>query len=59
MISELRVELNLTEDGRPDDPNHAVGIFLRVIVSGTNIYLPIRIFISETATIRLTEEAQN
>ena len=59
VISELRVELNLTEDGRPDDPNHAVGIFLRVIVSGTNIYLPIRIFISETATIRLTEEAQN
>lgn len=58
-IVELNVELNMSDDGRVDDPNHAVGIFLRVLISGTNIYLPIRIFISETATIRVTEEAQN
>jgi hypothetical protein len=49
----------MTEDGRIDDPSHAIGIFLRVLISGTNIYLPIRIFISETATIRVIEEAQN
>lgn len=59
IISELRITLNVSEDGRVDDPNHAVGIFLRVLISGTNIYLPIRIFISETATIRVIEEAQN
>lgn len=58
-IVELVVNLNMTQDGRIDDPDHAVGIFLRVLISGTNIYLPIRIFISETATIRVIEEAQN
>ena len=59
LISELTVNLNMSQDGRVDDPSHAVGIFLRVLISGTNIYLPIRIFISETATIRVIEEAQN
>jgi hypothetical protein len=59
LITELTVNLNMTEDGRIDDPSHAIGIFLRVLISGTNIYLPIRIFISETATIRVIEEAQN
>lgn len=59
VITQLSVNLNMSEDGRVDDPNHAVGIFLRVLISGTNIYLPIRIFISETATIRVIEEAQN
>lgn len=58
-ISQLEVNLNMTEDGRVDDPSHAISIFLRVLISGTNIYLPIRIFISETATIRVIEEAQN
>lgn len=59
VINQLSIELNMTEDGRVYEPEHAVGIFLRVLISGTNIYLPIRIFISETATIRITEEAQN
>ncbi len=59
VVTQLTVTLNLSEDGRVYDPNHAVGIFLRVLISGTNIYLPVRIFISETATIRIIEEAQN
>jgi phage baseplate assembly protein W len=59
VITDLRIDLNITDEGRVDDPNHAVGIFLRVQISGTNIYLPVRIFISETATIRVIEEAQN
>ncbi len=58
-INQLTITLNMSEDGRVVDPNHVVGIFLRVIIKGTNIYLPIRIFISEMATIRITEEAQN
>ena len=58
-ITQLTVTLNMSEDGRVVDPNHVVGIFLRVSIKGTNIYLPIRIFISEMATIRITEEAQN
>lgn len=59
VITDLNVNLNLSEDGRVDDPTHAVGIFLRVIISGTNIYLPVRIFISETGTLRIEEEARN
>lgn len=58
-ITDLKVNLNLTDDGRVDDPTHAVGIFLRVGITGTGIYLPIRIFISETAQLRIIEEAQN
>lgn len=59
LVDQLNVNLNMTPEGDVADPNHAVGIFLRVILERTNIYLPIRIFISETATIRVTEEAQN
>ena len=59
IIDTLTVSINMTEDGRVTDPSHAVGIFLRVSISQTNIYLPIRIFISETANIRIVEEAQN
>lgn len=58
-ITDLVININLNDDGRVDDPSHAVGIFLRVGIVGTNIYLPIRIFISETASIRIIEEAQN
>lgn len=54
-IQTLQVDLNISDDGRVADPSHAVGIFLRVAISGTNIYLPVRIFISETATIRIEE----
>ena len=59
IIDTLTVSINMTEDGRVTDSSHAVGIFLRVSISQTNIYLPIRIFISETANIRIVEEAQN
>lgn len=58
-VETLTVDVNMRDDGRIDDPSHAVGIFLRVSITGTGIYLPIRIFISETATIRILEEAQN
>lgn len=59
VIQSLEVQLNMTDDGRIDDPSHAIGILLRVSIQNTNIYLPIRIFISETATIRIIEEANN
>jgi phage baseplate assembly protein W len=59
VITDLTVDINITDEGQVDNPEHALSIFLRVQISGTNIYLPVRIFISETATIRVTEEAQN
>lgn len=59
LIDTLTVNINMTENGILEDPTHAVGIFLRVSIAQTNIYLPIRIFISETANIRVIEEAQN
>lgn len=55
IIQTIQVELNMNDDGRVDDPSHAVGILLRVMISGTNIYIPIRIFISETAYLRIEE----
>jgi len=58
-IDRLEVRINVDEDGLVTEPNHAVGIYLRVMITGTNIYLPIRIFISETANIRIIEEARN
>ena len=48
----------MQEDGRVDDPNHAIGIFLELKIVGTNIYLPIQIFISDTGNLRI-QEAQN
>jgi phage baseplate assembly protein W len=57
-ITKLDVNLNLTEDGRVIDSNHAVGIVLELKITGTNIYLPIQIFISDTGNLRI-QEAQN
>lgn len=57
-ITRLDVNLNMSEDGRVDDPTHAVGIFLELKITGTNIYLPIQIFISDTGDLRI-QEAQN
>lgn len=57
-ITRLDVNLNMTEDGRVNDPYHAVGILLEVKITGTNIYLPIQIFISDTGDLRI-QEAQN
>lgn len=58
-IQRLDVIINVDENGAIKEPSHAVGIYLNVNISGTNIYLPIRIFISETANIRIIEEARN
>lgn len=54
-IQTIQVELNMESDGRITDSSHVVGIYLRVLISGTNIYLPVRIFISETASLRIEE----
>lgn len=57
-ITRLDINLNMSEDGRVVDPTHAVGIFLELKITGTNIYLPIQIFISDTGDLRI-QEAQN
>lgn len=57
-VTQLDVNLNMTEDGRIRERDHAVGIFLELKIVGTNIYLPIQIFISDTGTLRI-QEAQN
>ena len=57
-ITQLDVTFNITEDGRVQEPDHAVGIKLELKIVGTNIYLPIQIFISDTGNLRI-QEAQN
>lgn len=57
-ITRLDVNFNMEDDGRVDDPYHAIGIFLELKIVGTNIYLPIQIFISDTGNLRI-QEAQN
>ena len=54
-ISNLEVKLNMTDDGRVNDPSHAVGIKLELQIVGTNIYLPIQIFISDTGNLTIAE----
>ena len=57
-ITRLDVKFNMQDDGRVPDPTHAIGIFLELKIVGTNIYLPIQIFISDTGNLRI-QEAQN
>ena len=57
-VTRLDVNFNMYDDGRVDDPYHAIGIFLELKIVGTNIYLPIQIFISDTGNLRI-QEAQN
>jgi phage baseplate assembly protein W len=57
-ITQLDVRFNLTEDGRVSEPDHAITIRLELKITGTNIYLPIQIFISDTGNLRI-QEAQN
>lgn len=57
-VTRLDVNFNMSEDGRVNDPYHAIGIFLELKIVGTNIYLPIQIFISDTGNLRI-QEAQN
>ena len=54
-IKNLEVNLNVSEDGRVDDPSHAIGIKLDLQIVGTNIYLPIQIFISDTGNLTIEE----
>jgi phage baseplate assembly protein W len=54
-ITNLEVNLNMTEDGRVNDPSHAIGIKLELQIVGTNIYLPIQIFISDTGNLSIEE----
>ncbi len=58
-IDSLQVKLNMSDDGRVDDSSHAVSISLSVRVSGTNIYLPIQIFISDTGELTIEEAVYN
>lgn len=58
-IDSLNVNLNMSEDGRVDDSSHAVSISLNVSVTGTNIYLPIQIFISDTGELTIEEAIYN
>jgi len=55
IIQSIDVKLNADELGRVDDPSHAVAIFINVLISGTNIYVPVRLFISESAELRVEE----
>ena len=47
-VKNLEVNLNMTSDGRVYNPNHAVGVKLELQIVGTNIYLPIQIFMEQT-----------
>lgn len=57
-ITRLDVNFNMFDDGRVEEPDHAIGIFLELRIVGSNIYLPIQIFISDTGNLRI-QEAQN
>jgi phage baseplate assembly protein W len=59
LIQKLEVKLNLSEDGRVDEPDHAIGIRLEVKIADTNIYLPIQIFISATGNLQIEEALYN
>ena len=54
-ISDMDVKFNLYDDGRVSDPSHAIGIKLDLQIVGTNIYLPIQIFISDTGNLTIEE----
>jgi phage baseplate assembly protein W len=59
VIQRVDVNINMSEDGRVDDYNHAVSVQLLVSISGTNIYLPIQIFISDTGNLTIEEAIYN
>lgn len=58
-VLSLDVNLNMSEDGRVDDPTHAISISLQVKVSGTNIYLPVQILISDMGDLTIEEAVYN
>lgn len=55
-IQDLKVDTNPVSDGRIVEPNHAVVITLKLYISGVNIYLPVRLLISETGNLSLEIE---
>jgi phage baseplate assembly protein W len=57
-ITRLDIKFNMSEDGRVYERDHVIGISLELKIVGTNIYLPIQIFISDTGNLRI-QEAQN
>lgn len=59
VIEVLDVNINVGNDGRVDDSTHAVGIKLTVRIDKTQIYLPIKIFISVTGNIKVSEAIYN
>lgn len=58
-ISELDVNVNPNDNLVADEPYHAVTIKLVVKISGTNIYLPIQIFISDVGDLTIEEAVYN
>lgn len=55
-IQDVTVDTNPVQDTRIVEPNHAVVISLKLYISGTNIYLPVRLLISETGNLALEIE---
>lgn len=53
-ISEVDMDVNVRDDGRSIEPNHTIAISLTLFITGTNIYLPVRIFISDSGTLTIT-----
>ena len=58
-ITELDVNVNVEDNLVADEPYHAVTIRLIVKITGTNIYLPIQIFISDTGSLTIEEAVYN
>jgi len=55
-IQDVKVDTNPVQDNRIIEPNHAVVITLQVYISGTNIYLPVRLLVSETGNLSVEIE---
>ncbi len=53
-ITEVDLNINATQDRRASEPYHAIVINLTLFVSGTNIYLPVQILISDAGTLTVT-----
>lgn len=58
-IQQMDINLNVQDDGRVVDSSHAVGIKFSVVINGTNIYLPVEIFISDVGNLRIQEAIYN
>lgn len=54
-IRSIEVDTNITSDGRVLEPDHAIFVDLNLYISYLNIYLPVKLFISETGNVSITE----